>query len=57
MSHTKTNATKREIWLAAAAEYELWATRVLDQERDAEVAARQLTFTSDGFDGSVLDLA
>ena len=40
------NATRKETWEAAAATYEGWAIEVLDQEKDAEIAARQLTFTS-----------
>ena len=40
------NATRKESWEEAAATYEGWAIEVLDQEKDAEVAARQLTFTS-----------
>lgn len=40
------NATRKETWEEAAATYEGWAIEVLDQEKDAEVAARQLTFTS-----------
>lgn len=45
------------MWAEAADEYESWARRVLDQEKDAEAAAKQLTYCSDLFDGSVLDHA
>lgn len=51
------NQTKREEWLEAAQDYEAWAKRVLDMEKDVEAAAKQLTFAGDGFDASAIDHA
>ena len=51
------NVTKKAQWEEAADIYEAWARSVLDEEKDAEAAARQLTYTSECYDGSVLDHA